>query len=79
MDKTAPYFLHILMNRNSYFLRFDDGNKQTNLSVKDVIEFKEYYPEFEQQTKIGDYFLNLDYLITLYQCKVQILWRHGGL
>lgn len=67
LDNTCPYFLHILMNRNSYFLKFDDGVKQTNLSLKDVLSFEEYYPEYDEQKKIGDYFRNLDHLITLHR------------
>lgn len=69
LDNTCPYFLHILMNRNPYFLKFDDGVKQTNLSLKDVLSFEEYYPEYDEQQKIGQYFSNLDHLITLHQCK----------
>ncbi len=69
LEKTYPYYLHILMNRNSYFLKFDDGNKQTNLSIKDVMEFKEWYPKYEEQKKIGEYFSSLDHLITLHQQK----------
>ncbi len=30
LSETYPYYLHILMNRNPYFLAFDDGAKQTN-------------------------------------------------
>ena len=67
LDKTDSYFLHILMNRHPYFLRFDDGAKQTNLSVNDVMEFETYYPSFDEQAKIGVYFLTLDNLITLHQ------------
>ena len=69
--ETNSYFLHILMNRNKYFLAFDDGAKQTNLSVKDVMGFETFYPSFNEQTKIGNLFKNLDSLITLHQreCK----------
>lgn len=67
LDKTYPYFLHIVMNRNPYFLKFDDGVKQTNLSLNDVLNFKEYYPEYDEQKKIGNYFSNLDNLITIQQ------------
>ena len=70
LDKTYPYFLHMVMNRNPYFLRFDDGVKQTNLSLNDVLNFKEYYPEYKEQKKIGEYFSKLDTLITLHQRKV---------
>ena len=70
---TSPYFLYILMNRNKYFLKFDDGSKQTNLSLNDVLEFKELYPNYEEQQKIGQFFTNLDNLITLHQSKLEEL------
>ena len=65
----CPYYLHILMNRNKYFLQFDDGAKQTNLSVDDVMNFEEYYPTECEQKLIGTYFEHLDNLITLHQYK----------
>lgn len=73
LDNTCPYFLHILMNRNPYFLKFDDGVKQTNLSLKDVLSFEKYYPEYDEQQKIGQYFSNLDNLITLHHRKLEKL------
>lgn len=66
-ENVCPYYLHILMNRNRYFLQFDDGAKQTNLSVTDVMEFAEYYPSSEEQQIIGGLFRRLDHLITLHQ------------
>lgn len=75
LSETYPYYLHILMNRNTYFLAFDDGAKQTNLSVSDVIEFESYYPIYDEQKHIGEYFRNLDHLITLHQCKCDYLIR----
>lgn len=72
-ENTDSYFLHILMNRNKYFLRFDDGNKQTNLSVNDVIQFEERYPSYKEQHNIGEYFKALDHLITLHQRKLEKL------
>ncbi len=69
LDETYPYFLHILMNRHPYFLAFDDGAKQTNLSVADVMKFEAYYPKYSEQRQIGDYFRNLDNLITLHRSK----------
>lgn len=67
IEGVCPYFLHILMNRNKYFLQFDDGAKQTNLSVTDVMEFAEYYPSSGEQQQIGVLFQQLDHLITLHQ------------
>ncbi len=69
LNETYPYFLYILMNRHPYFLAFDDGAKQTNLSVSDVMGFETYYPKYSEQQKIGAYFRNLDNLITLHQRK----------
>lgn len=74
-ENTYPYFLHILMNRHPYFLAFDDGVKQTNLSVSDVLNFETYYPEYEEQKQIGEYFLNLDRLITLHQREFAFLCK----
>ena len=68
LGNTYPYFLHILMNRHKYFLSFDDGAKQTNLSVKDVMSFTSKYPKYEEQEKIGILFKQVDNLITLHQC-----------
>ena len=63
------YFLFILMNRNPYFLKFDDGVGQTNLSKKDVEQFNENYPTKREQQKIGEIFVKLDSLLTLQQRK----------
>ena len=63
------YFLNLTMNRNRYFLRFDDGVKQTNLSVNDVMGFSTYYPLYEEQQLCGQFFQKIDNLITLHQRK----------
>ena len=73
LENTYPYFLHILMNRHKYFLSFDDGAKQTNLSVKDVMEFFSEYPKYEEQKKVGILFKEIDNLITLHQRKLKLL------
>ena len=67
LDEIYPYFLYVLMNRNRYFLSFDDGAKQTNLSVSDVMDFEEMYPSYDEQKKIGGSFRNLDNIITLHR------------
>ena len=68
-----PKFLSITMNRNKYFLQFDDGVKQTNLSLNDMKKFEEFYPKKQEQDKIGELFTNLDNLITLHQRKLEKL------
>lgn len=75
LKETYPYYLHILMNRHPYFLAFDDGAKQTNLSVSDVMLFESYYPIYDEQKQIGEYFRNLDHLITLHQRKLKHLQK----
>lgn len=72
-EDTDPYYLHIKMNRNAYFLKFDDGNKQTNLSIKDVLNYEDMYPNYKEQQKIGNYFHSIDHLITLHQRKLDQL------
>ncbi|WP_404650664.1 restriction endonuclease subunit S (plasmid) [Lacticaseibacillus paracasei] len=67
---TNSYFLHSLMNRHHYFLRFDDRVGQTNLSKKEVENWTELYPSVEEQQKIGTFFQQLDNLITLHQRKL---------
>lgn len=73
IEPNISFFLNILMNRNTYFLQFDDGVKQTNLSILDVMKFESYYPLKSEQQKIGTFFSNLDNLITLYQQKLEKL------
>lgn len=70
-EDTDPYYLYIKMNRNAYFLKFDDGNKQTNLSIKDVLNYEDMYPSYTEQQKIGEYFCDLDHLITLHHRKCE--------
>lgn len=70
---TNSYFLHSLMNRNHYFLRFDDGVSQTNLSKKEVEKWVELYPSYGEQQKIGSFFKQLDNTITLHQRKLDLL------
>ena len=72
-EETDSYYLYIKMNRNPYFLKFDDGNKQTNLSIKDVMNYKDMYPNYKEQKDIGKYFHILDNLITLHQQKCKQL------
>lgn len=72
-SNTDAYFLNVLLNRHQYFLRFDDGVGQTNLSKKDVENFSEKYPSMEEQSKIGKLFKQLDDTITLHQQELTIL------
>ncbi|MBZ5945587.1 restriction endonuclease subunit S [Leuconostoc gasicomitatum] len=66
-------FLSYRMNRHSYFLKFDSGVSQTNLSKPQVEEFVTLYPSFEEQQKIGSFFKQLDDTIALHQRKLNLL------
>jgi len=70
-EDTDSYFLNIMMNRNSYFLKFDNGVGQTNLSKPEVEKFADRYPSYEEQTKIGNFFKQLDDTIALHQRKLE--------
>lgn len=70
---TDAYFLYTLMNRHHYFLRFDDGVNQTNLSKKEVESFTENYPSLEEQQKIGTFFKKLDDIIALHERELDAL------
>src|SRR5574344_455370 len=72
-DGINSKYLAITMNRNKYFLQFDDGVKQTNLSLEDMKKYENYYPTKLEQDKIGLYFSELDNLITLHQRKLEML------
>lgn len=69
LEKIDAYYLYILMNRNQYFLQFDDGAKQTNLSLDDINNFNSMMPSYEEQKEIGEFFRKIDKLINLYQSK----------
>ena len=45
-------FLYFLLNRNRYFLSFDDGVNQTNLRKDDILECPLYYPPLPEQNRI---------------------------
>lgn len=66
-------FLNYRMNRNTYFLRFDSGVSQTNLSKPQVEEFTALYPNFEEQIKIGLFFKKIDDTIALHQQELDLL------
>ncbi len=48
-----PKLLFYLLNRNSYYLAFDDGIKQTNLRKGEVLDCPLYYPPLPEQKKIA--------------------------
>ncbi|WP_335802166.1 restriction endonuclease subunit S [Gallibacterium anatis] len=69
LKNNDSYFLNIILDRNNYFLSFDSGVGQTNLSISDVMGFNFHIPTLPEQQKIGNLFKQLDRLITLHKRK----------
>lgn len=70
-------FLFYIMDRNAYFLSFDDGVKQTNLRKSDVLEFPFRIPtDPVEQTKIASCISAIDDLIKAQTLKIEELNQH---
>ena len=75
--KAVSMMLFYLLNRNSYFLAFDDGVKQTNLKKDDVLNCPILLPkDSEEQQKIADCLSSLDELINAHVKKCELLKIH---
>jgi len=73
----AGLLLFHIVNRNSYFLSFDDGVKQTNLKKEDVLMCPLVLPKDpKEQQKIADCLSNLDTLISVQSEKIEALKSH---
>ena len=69
--------LYYLLNRNPYFLAFDDGVKQTNLRKDDVLNCPLLIPEDpKEQDKIADTLSSVDDLINAQNQKLEALQLH---
>lgn len=70
-------FLFYYVNRNKYFLDFDDGVKQTNLKKSDVLACPLLKPkEKREQQKIADCLSEIDTMITEQIKKIERLETH---
>lgn len=70
-------FLFYLINRNPYFLSFDDGVKQTNLKKSEVLECPLMIPSSPiEQQKIADLLSSIDDLIIATGQRIKSLERH---
>lgn len=69
--------LYYLLNRNPYFLSFDDGVKQTNLRKDDVLNCPLLIPsEPKEQEKIANTLSSIDDLINAQTQKIETLKLH---
>lgn len=70
-------FLFYLINRNPYFLSFDDGVKQTNLKKSEVLECPLMIPSSPiEQQKMADLLSSIDDLIIATEQRIKSLEKH---
>ena len=70
-------FLLYSINRNNYFLNFDDGLKQTNLKKNDVLSCPVFKPkEVNEQQKIVDCITEIDSFVVAQSNKIRALKMH---
>jgi type I restriction enzyme, S subunit len=75
--KSISKFLFSLLDRNPYFLSFDDGVKQTNLKNDDVLNCPLVIPkDSKEQQKIADCLSSLDKLVNAHNQKLDALKAH---
>ncbi|MCH7400071.1 restriction endonuclease subunit S [Belliella sp. DSM 107340] len=69
-DKVDSKFLFLILNRNPYYLQFDDGVKQTNLRNEDVLSCPlDLPPSKEEQKAIAQILSDMDAEITQLESK----------
>ena len=67
-------FQNTLTDRyNKYIAVTSQRSGQPGVNAQEYAEFEIEVPKKEEQTKIGTYFRNIDYLITLHQRKLDML------
>ncbi|MBR5153906.1 MAG: restriction endonuclease subunit S [Alphaproteobacteria bacterium] len=74
--KETPFFYLLQINRNDYFLKFDDGVKQTNLRKEDILSCPIYETMPQEQQKIADFLSLVDELIEKQRQLVEVLKRY---
>lgn len=75
--KVNSTLLFYTINRNKYFLSFDDGVKQTNLKKNDVLSCSIFIPKKpDEQQKIAKFLSGIDELISSQKEKIEALKQH---
>lgn len=76
-SRTVSLMLFYILDRNAYFLAFDDGVKQTNLKKDDVLNCPVLLPkDKEEQQRIADCLSSIDELISSQTQKLDALKAH---
>lgn len=80
IKKGNPIFMYYLLNRNSYFLMFDNGVGQTNLRKDDILDCPLNIPSLEEQTAIAEILATADRELQLQKEKLaQLQTQKEGL
>ena len=68
---TESFFLSKAINRNGkYFSKRGAGTKVQNISKPNVENFQMFVPNFDEQSKIGTFFQQLDETLSRHQCQL---------
>lgn len=80
IKKGNPIFMYYLLNRNAYFLMFDNGVGQTNLRKDDILDCPLNIPSLSEQTAIAEILATADRELQLQKEKlVQLQTQKKGL
>lgn len=71
--KINNLYLYYSINRNNYFLKFDDGVNQTNLKKEDILNLPIIVPNIKSQTQLCNILQTTDIKIILENDKLNIL------
>ena len=69
-------FLFYILDRNSFYLAFDDGVKQTNLRKEDVLSCPVFLPSLQEQQKIADCLTSIDEMSAAQSQAIELLKLH---
>lgn len=72
-DGTDSKFLYYQMNRNNYYLAFNNGVSQTNLKKEEVLECPLLMPDIEEQIQIVKVLETADQELKSYEAKLEAL------
>lgn len=75
-EKIDPYYLAFMLRSPSIrkeFMFLAQGISRYNISKTKVMEMRISIPKLAEQVKVGEFFRELDHLITLHQCKLEKL------
>ncbi|MFK5708577.1 restriction endonuclease subunit S [Lysinibacillus boronitolerans] len=59
-NSLVPKYLFYQLNRNAYFLKFDDGVSQTNIRKPDLLQCPVLIPTYKEQQKIASILSTVD-------------------